>query len=223
MKNIKILILTSFVFLFSGNTFAQIISEDAKRKVTIGADIFTDIWQGKPADMNLRTIHQGFNIFGMYNFELNDNGKAVFSVGLGIDNHNMYSDTRIESVRADTVVFVPITENYQRSKVNLTYGSVPLEFKYKFTNGMKLGVGFKIRYLISSKDKYVGNMAAEGGQVNIKRKTISATEDYAYGFTLRAGYKSFSLFGYYQISNIFQVNSGPQMYPISVGLTITPF
>jgi hypothetical protein len=222
MKNLKTILIISFVIFITGSSFSQIISEDAKRKVTIGADIFTDIWQGQPADMDLRTIHQGFNIFAMYNFQLGE-GTSVFSAGLGIDNHNMYSDTRIESVNADTVVFVPITENYNRSKINLTYVSVPLEFKFKFDNGMKFGAGFKIRYLLSSKDKYVGNMDAEGGQVSIKRKTINATEDYAYGFTLRAGYRSFSLFGYYQISNIFQLNKGPQMYPISVGLTITPF
>jgi hypothetical protein len=223
MKNIKTLIIISFVFLFVGNSFSQIISEDAKRKVTIGADIFTDIWQGKPADMELRTINQGVNIFATYNFQLGEGGNSVFAVGLGIDNHNMYSNTRIENVNADTVVFAPITEDYNRSKINLTYGSVPLEFKFKFSNGIKLGAGFKIRYLISSKDKYVGNLDAEGGRISIKRKTISATEDYSYGFTLRAGYKSFSLFGYYQISNIFQASRGPQMYPISVGLTITPF
>ncbi|MFK5856350.1 MAG: outer membrane beta-barrel protein, partial [Bacteroidota bacterium] len=167
-------------------------------------------------------INQGFNIFAMYNFQLAESN-STFSVGLGIDNHNMYSDTRIESVNADTLVFVPITENYKRSKVNLTYVSVPMEFKVRLNNGVKFGAGFKIRYLISSKDKYVGDLASEGGGITVKRKTISATEDYAYGFTLRVGYKSFSLFGYYQISSIFQVNRGPQMYPISVGLTITPF
>jgi len=222
MKNIKSILIISFILLLAGNSFSQVISEEAKRKITIGADFFTDIWQGAPSDMDLRTINQGFNIFGMYNFQLAESN-SFFSVGLGIDNHNMYSNTRIESVRADTVVFVPITENYKRSKVNLTYVSIPMEFKVKLKSGVKFGAGFKIRYLLSSKDKYFGNMESEGGQVNIKRKTIFATEEYAYGFTLRVGYKSFNLFGYYQISNIFQQGKGPEMYPISVGLTIAPF
>ncbi len=222
MKNLKTILIISFVFFFAGNSFSQIVSEDAKRKITIGADIFTDIWQGAPSNMDLRTINQGFNIFAMYNFQLAESN-SFFSVGLGIDNHNMYSNTRIDNVRADTAVFSPITENYKRSKINLTYASLPLEFRVKLASGVKFGAGFKVRYLLSSKDKYVGNMEAEGGQVNVKRKTIFATEEYSYGFTLRVGYKSFSLFSYYQISNIFQINKGPQMFPISVGLTITPF
>jgi len=222
MRNLRTIFIISFVLLFTGNSFSQIISDEAKRKVTIGADFFTDIWQGSPDHMDLRTINQGFNIFGTYNLQLAESN-AFFSVGLGIDNHNMYSDTRIDNVRGDTAIFVPITENYKRSKINLTYASLPLEFNYKLPSGAKFGIGFKIRYLLSSKDKYVGNMEDEGGQINLKRKTIYAAEEYAYGFTLRAGYKSFSLFGYYQISNIFQTGAGPKMYPISVGLTITPF
>ena len=223
MKNLKSILLVAIVFLFMGNSFSQVISESAKRKITIGADLFTDIWQGTPANMDLRTINQGFNVFGQYNFQFSESNVS-FAAGLGIDNHNMYSDTRIENVTADTIVFEPITEVYQRSKINLTYVSVPLEFKIRLNSGVKFGAGFKVRYLMSAKDKYIGDIPNEPkGRTNVKRKPISNTEDWAYGFTLRVGYKSFSLFGYYQISNIFQKGRGPEIYPISIGLTLSPF
>ncbi len=223
MKNLKT-ILTIFLFvLFVGNSFSQVISESAKRKITVGADFFTDIWQDVPEDMDLRTINQGFNIFAMYNFQLAESN-SYFSAGLGIDNHNMYSNTRIDNVTADTIVFTPIGEVYQRSKINLTYASVPLEFRIKLNSGVKFGAGVKIRYLISAKDKYIGDIPNEPkGRTNVKRKQIANTEDWAYGFTLRVGYKSFNLFGYYQISDVFERGRGPELYPISVGLTITPF
>ncbi len=223
MKNQRSILLILVIFLFIGKSQSQIISEEAKRKVTIGADFITDIWQGQPADMDIRTINQGFNIFAMYNFQLAESN-STFSAGLGIDNHNMYSDTRIENINADTIKFVPITEVYQKSKINLTYLSIPLEFKFRFNKGFKIGAGFKMRYLISSKDKYIGDIPNEPkGRTNVKRKKISGLEDWAYGFTLRLGYKSFNIFGYYQISNIFEKGRGPQMYPISVGITLTPF
>jgi hypothetical protein len=159
----------------------------------------------------------------MYNLQLAETNSS-FSFGLGVDNHNLYSNTRIENIHGDTIKFIPITDVYQRSKINLTYLSVPLEFKIRLKSEIKFSVGFKIRYLISSKDKYIGDVPGEPkGKTNVKRKKISRTEDYAYGFTLRFGYKSFNLFGYYQLSNIFKKGKGPQMYPISVGLTITPF
>jgi len=223
MKNLKTILSILFLVLFVGNSFSQVISESAKRKITVGADIFTDIWQDVPEDMDLRTINQGFNIFAMYNFQLAESN-SYFSAGLGIDNHNMYSNTRIDNVTADTIVFTPIGEVYQRSKINLTYATVPLEFRIKLNSGVKFGAGVKIRYLISAKDKYIGDIPNEPkGRTNVKRKEIANTEDWAYGFTLRVGYKSFNLFGYYQISNVFERGRGPELYPISIGLTITPF
>ncbi len=223
MKNLKTIISILFLFLFMGSSFSQVISESAKRKITVGADFFTDIWQGAPADMDIRTINQGFNIFAMYNFQLGESNSS-FAAGLGVDNHNLYSNTRIDNVRGDTIVFVPIEEVYQRSKINLTYFSVPLEFKIRLNSGVKFGAGVKVRYLISSKDKYIGDVPNEPkGRTNVKRKPIAQTEDWAYGFTLRIGYKSFNLFGYYQISEVFKKGKGPALYPISVGLTITPY
>mgnify|MGYP002639475281 CR=1 FL=1 len=224
MKNLKVILPLLFVFIFIGNTQSQVLSDEAKRKFTVGVDFITDIWQEKPADMDIRTINQGFNVFGMYNFQLGESN-SDFSAGLGIDNHNMYSDTRIENLNADTIVFVPLGTNiYQRSKINLTYVSIPFEVKIRLNNGVKFGAGFKVRYLLSSKDKYVGDVPGEAkGRTMVKRKTINSTEDWAYGFTLRMGYKSVNLFGYYQISSIFEKGRGPQMYPISVGITLTPF
>lgn len=206
-----------------GEINSQVISDEAKRKVTVGVDFFTDLWQGKPQDMDLRTINQGFDVFAMYNFQISDS-KSDFSIGLGIDNHNMYSNTRIDNINADTITFVPVTEVYQRSKVNITYASLPMEFVTRLNSGIKFGAGFKVKYLLSSKDKYIGDVPGEPrGRQNVKRKKISNLETWAYGFTLRAGYKSFNIFGYYQVSNLFQKGRGPEMYPISVGITLTPF
>ena len=223
MNRIRSILLIIIIASFEMSAGAQVISEEAKRKVTVGFDVFTDIWQGKPSDMELRTINQAVNVFGLYNFPINESN-ASLSVGLGIDNHNMYSNSRIDNIRGDTIIFNPIEEVYQRCKINLTYASVPLELSFRTNSGFKIGAGFKIRYLISSKEKYVGDVDGySGGRRMVKNKEISNTETWAYGVTFRAGYKSFNLFGYYQISNIFTKGRGPQMYPISVGVTFTPF
>jgi len=217
--------LLMFVMLFSSMGFSQVISESAKRKVTVGVDLFTDIWQNKPDDMYIRTINQGANVFAMYNFQL-ANGPSTFGVGLGISNHNLYSHSRIDNIKGDTIVFTPIPDDlsYKRTKINLTYLDIPMELKIRFKNEMKMGVGFKIGYLMNSKEKYVGDMStAQPNRVTIKQKSISQLETYTYGFTLRFGYKSVNLFGYYQISQIFKRDRGPELYPISVGITLTPF
>ena len=224
MNRIRSILLIIIIASFEMSAGAQVISEEAKRKVTVGFDVFTDIWQGKPSDMELRTINQAVNVFGLYNFPINESN-ASLSVGLGIDNHNMYSNSRIHDVKADTIKFVSIPSqvDYRKSKVNYTYLDLPIEIKLRWKNGFKLVPGFKVGYLIDSKQKYKGDRYDEQIMVKEKTKTIRQTEDWSYGFTLRIGYKIASLYGYYQISDTFQKGRGPAMNPISIGITITPF
>ena len=58
----RIIIISFLLTLFSVQEMsAQIISESAKRKVTVGADIYTDIWLNQPDKMVTRTVNQGAN------------------------------------------------------------------------------------------------------------------------------------------------------------------
>jgi hypothetical protein len=231
MKKVHIFLVSLILLSFSLDAVSQVISESAKRKFTVGVDVFTDIWL---YDINppyvdqffeLRTVQQGATAFMQYNMPIGKQELASFAVGLGIRSHNMYSNSVIEDIKADTIQFVsiPSSVEYRKSKVNLTYLDLPIEIKLRWKNGFKLVPGFKVGYRIDSKQKYKGDRYDKEIMVKEKTKTIRQTEDWSYGFTLRIGYKVVSLYGYYQISNIFEKGKGPEMNPISVGLTITPF
>ena len=228
MKKLPILIIFLAILMGSFNANSQVLSESAKRKVTVGVDVFTDIWlyTNNPVYMSpgfsLRTIQQGATAFVMYNLQLGES-LSSFSIGLGIRNHNMYSNSLIKDIKADTIIFEEIEVNYKKSKVNLVYLDLPVEFKYRTEGGFKLGVGFKVGYLIDSKEKYKGDRPHEAIMVKVKTKTIRQVEKWTFGPTLRIGFKWVSLFAYYQINGIFVTDRGPEMNPISVGFTITPF
>jgi hypothetical protein len=231
MKKVHIFLVSLLLLSFSLDAVSQVISESAKRKFTVGVDAFTDIWlyDINPPYMDqffeLRTIQQGATAFMQYNMQIGNQELASFAFGLGIRNHNMYSNSVIEDIKADTIKFVsiPSSVEYRKSKVNLTYLDLPIEIKLRWKNGFKLVPGFKVGYLIDSKQKYKGDRYDEEIMVKEKTKTIRQLEDWSYGFTLRIGYKVASLYGYYQISDIFQSEKGPGMSPISIGITITPF
>lgn len=222
MKKIQILIAAVLVLAFSGNLFSQMLSESAKRKVTVGADVYTDIWMKVPSDIDLRTINQGANVFMMYNLQLAESNSS-FAFGLGFSNHNMYGDFTIDSIKAPEINLTPIPSSvsYRKSKMAYTSIDLPLELKLKLDNGVKFGIGFKIGWIISSKTKYKGDI--DGIEHKIKDLGIENMENFAYGATVRVGYKIVNLFCNYQISKVFETGKGPQLYPISVGLTITPF
>lgn len=208
--------------LLASSLQAQIITDKTSKKISVGFDFYTDILTSTPANYDARAINQGFNIFGTYNFPL---GKSphTFSLGVGIRSQNFYSNTRINDLNADTIQFVPLTNNYKRSKVNLVYLDFPAEFRFRFNDKWKLGVGFKLGVVLDSKTKYVGDATATGPRVYEKNRKISNLEKYTFGPTLRIGYKWFSVFGYYQPARVFQRDLGPEFYPLSVGFTIAPF
>jgi hypothetical protein len=216
-----LLIISLFAIL--GQLPAQVLTGNTSKKFTVGFDLFTDIWMEKPADMKIRAINQGFNVFGTYNFELTESGKHTFSAGIGIRNNQLYSNSQINNIKADTIVFTPITNNYKRSKLHLVYVDFPFEFRFRFDDKWKLGVGFKLGIILDSKTKYYGDITATGPRVLQKNKKVNSLEKYTFGPTLRVGYKWVSLFGYYQPTHIFSRDLGPDLYPISVGITLSPF
>ncbi len=221
----SIIIISLLLALFSVQEMSgQIISESAKRKVTVGVDVYTDIWMNQPDLMQTRTINQGANVFMQYNFLLNDSGTVGFGVGPGIMSHNLYSNSTIGDIKGDSILFSPITTDYRRSKVNVVYFYIPMDIKFRFKNDIKLSVGFNFGFTIDSKQKYYGNRPSDDKRVLIKEKKIEHLDKYTYGPTLRFGWKYINVFAEYQINGIFEKGFGTDnLNPISVGITLTPF
>lgn len=205
---------------------AQSLSEIAMKKVTVGLDVFTDMWVNAPSNVDIRTIHPAANGYITYNLGVGESKKLTFGIGLGIGNHNMYSNNGIiENTTADTIKYTTVASdlNMKRSKLSLTYLEIPLELRFKAKSGFKVSLGFKLGYLIGSNEKYVGNMVKSAPIQVIKRKRITQLNDFSYSPTLRIGYKSFNLFFSYALGSVFRVGHGPELHPMSMGITLTPF
>ncbi|HFB61574.1 MAG TPA: PorT family protein [Bacteroidetes bacterium] len=218
-----------FLILFLFTSFsmkAQSLSESAMKKVTIGLDVFTDIWFNAPTNVDIRTIQPSANTYLTYNFTVGKSKSLTFGMGLGIGNHNMYSNNgTIENVKGDTIRYIPVDPDLsmKRSKLSVTYLELPLELRFKSQKGFKVSLGLKLGYLIDSKEKYVGNTVANGPLQVIKRKKLSQLNSFSYSPMLRIGYKSFNLFFSYALAPVFRVDHGPQLHPMSLGITLTPF
>lgn len=221
MKKVLVVVLSLMV---SGQLISQVVVTGKSAKVSAGFDLFTDIATKTPANMKNRAVNQGINSYLTYNFKVAD-GPHVFAIGAGIRSHNFYTNTRIVNANADTIVFRPIDSklNYNRSKLNVTYIDIPAEFRFRFHDKWKVGIGFKVGMLIDAKEKYIGQVAENGPTVHIKTKKINSLEKYSFGPTLRVGYKVVSVFGYFQPAPVFRDQLGPAFMPVSVGITLTPF
>ena len=218
----KFIVVIVFLGFFSSG-YSQIVNETTVKRFSVGFDLFTDIWMNKPDNMSLRFFQQGFNTFGMYNFPF---GKSNFSfaIGLGFGFHNLYSNNTIKDIRADSIEFmrIPDSIDYKKSKLGLSYIDLPIEFRLKTKDKFRAAIGFKVGFLVDAKTKYKGDRP-EGGFIIDKQKQVKGLEMWRFGPTIRIGWDWINVYAYFSVTKIFQGGRGPEMYPISVGLTFLPF
>jgi hypothetical protein len=225
--------LTLAGILIIGFAFAQVVTETTIRKFNIGVGVSTDIWLDKPDGMKVRTINQGAQVFGMYNHRIKES-VAYLAAGVGISTHNLYSNNYIEDVKADSIVFTKIPDgiSYKKSKLSLAYIDVPIEFRIKTEKQFRIAFGFKFGFIVDAHTKYKGDrfdvasdgsVDSDGVKVKEKEKDVKQVETWRYGPTFRIGYKWFNATFYYQLSNVFKVDKGPQVHPISIGIAVIPF
>jgi hypothetical protein len=212
-------------------------------------DIFDDIWQSTPSGMKVSGYCPGFNVYGMGNIPF---GKSNFGLGLGLgfSTHNLRSDAvPVDSANGNYTYFGKIPTSIvnwstgshysvkiDNNKLSLTYAEIPIEFRYRHLNkkkkAVKFSIGGKVGYLISDHTKYKGTEYESSipsdpnlGITTVKYKTynISNLNPLEYAATVRLGYGMVNLFASYSFSKTFKENKGPQMFPISVGISVTPF
>lgn len=226
----KKIILVFVLGFFTISNFAQTVSESTVKKISLGYDIYNSIWMNMPTGVNTRVLNQGANVFAMYNHELNEKGLSV-AAGLGISSENLFlKDNYVSNIHADPIEFTAMPEgrSFSRSKLNFTYLDIPLELRLKTSKDFKFGLGFKFGILLDSKTYYKGDaMDTDGNYLGYskieKNKKIDLLEKNRFGVQLRAGYKWIQVYGYYALNKVFIADKGPQMYPISVGVTFMPF
>jgi hypothetical protein len=124
----------------------------------------------------------------------------------------------------------------KNNKMTMVYVEVPLEFRFRTKNEgwkFKFALGFKVGYLLSSHTKYNGNdinynYATQSWDLHsdntlkIKTYKVPNIETYRMGPTLRIGWGWVNISASYSLTKLFKKDKGQDMYPISVGLTITP-
>jgi len=223
-----LLTLAVTVLILPMTTRSQIINEKTKKKIHVGIGMFTDIYMNVPSGLKTRTINQGFTALVAYRVPF---GKSNFGFGVGLQLsvHNMFGNFTIKSYTDSTTMNkISDTVGYKRSKLVMPYLELPIEFQLVTKYKLAVGLGFKVGYMLPAHTKYVGDeyqadLQPETSQVRIKYRNVKNLDRFAYGPTLRIGYKWFNLFGYYQLSTIFQKGKGPDIYPITVGFMIRPF
>ncbi len=189
-------------------------------------DLFTDVWQNEPANMDMNTINRGVGIYILHDFVL---GTSNFSVatGLGFASHNLYSDHYyIYDPDTDTYNFEPIEADYDKNKISLNYLDVPVELRFRtrtLPHTFRIHAGIKGGYLINAHTKFVGEDEVFGHDIKFKEHRLEQIEKFRFGITGRIGYGRVTLNAYMPLTDVFSGNNAEEMNPFSVGLTFILF
>ena len=228
----KRIIVALFLVFLCSNLFCQ--SGFFKMKKipidTFAIDVFSDYWKNKPSDLKTKFFNPGVNIYATGNILFSKKSKFSFSYGAGISMNNLYANALVKNNANKISYFskIPDTVTYKKCKLNVLYADVPLELHFKSNPksnaSFNATIGFKIGMLIDAHSKYKGYDTIKGtdDKVKDKQRFVPNLEKVRYGITARIGIGKFYLFGYYSLSTLFLKNEGPDMYPISFGISIIP-
>jgi len=180
-------------------------------------DAFMDLNTGRSWNWNINIIDYGFG-FGT--------DKAGIVTGLGFEIINYRFDgqnsIRKDSVTREIVEYVPDNaENITKSKLNITYMTVPLLLEFQIPTQHKrvyisAGVVGGLKLWSNTKMKYTVN----GEKTKEKGKGDYNLNPLRWGVTARVGYRGLGLYANYYFTPLFKDDMGPELYPFAVGLAV---
>ncbi|MCD6064968.1 MAG: hypothetical protein K0R82_2879 [Flavipsychrobacter sp.] len=177
-----------------------------------------------PDSINTTGFGRAFNAYLCYDFPI---GKSNFSFagGIGIGTSNVYlkdQEIVLNDTAAPAATFIPETRDYKKYKLTTAYLEAPFELRF-FGNkinrnkGFKAAAGLRVGTLVGA---HVKGKDADT-KIVYKTNTKNYLENWRFAVTGRLGWGNFSLYGAYNLTNLYKDNAGPTITPYQLGLCIT--
>jgi hypothetical protein len=163
-----------------------------------------------------------FSMYAMFGRKIS--GSFSIMSGLGIDwvNYRFSKDVtfrEIDGIATQTPIasVIPTFSYMEKSKLTGSYLNVPLMLRIHFrrffvaagvTGGLNIGSHTKIVFT----DIFANKHTYKDYDIHL------AT--FRYGYSVRAGFRWFSMFANYYVSPLFSKNEGPQVYPFAMGISM---
>lgn len=197
--------------------------------------LFSDVWSGLPEEVEQDLINRGFSIQLFYDRPFSTSNFSM-AFGLGWKQHNLYSNAYPVKDRlfgdGQTVFYTVPTRvgtkviEYTLNKMSLGYLDIPVEFRYRSRSNLKFkaSLGISGSVLLTSFTKYIGSdfRGNPDETVKWKRYQLPNVSPYTYTAIFRFGVRQWGFSASYQIPSVFRSGMGPDIRPLSFGLTYNP-
>ncbi|TRX72412.1 WG repeat-containing protein [Carboxylicivirga sp. M1479] len=183
-----------------------------------------------PPDDNYMELDAGrSNSYAINAFQwsigLDRRGNIGLVTGLGIEWNNYHFSNPIILSKDDNgnITYEDATRPLDKNKLVTTHLNVPLLMEFQiptnnYRNSFYLSAGGIGGWRINSYNRIIYNDNEEPHKQ--KKKGSYNLQEFRYGVMARMGYRAINLYGTYYFSTLFEENKGPELYPVSVGLSI---
>lgn len=190
-------------------------------------------WSGKPDSINTGGLSKSLNFYIMMDFPFKTNPKLSIGVGAGISSDQIQFKRTYVGIKENTATLAfknqADTNHFKRTKLTTAYLEAPIEFRYTANpynadHSFKWAIGVKVGTMLDAHTRNKELQNKSGGTIN-NYKMKEASKRYFNTTrlvgTARVGWGHFSLYGSYQITNLFKEGVAPQIHPYSIGLTLS--
>lgn len=192
----------------------------------IAFDFYTNRFTGMPQGTKQGDFSFGVSSYWYKDMPFGPKSRAAFAFGLGFSSINMHHNgmfTTTDSMGVSNyTVFekFPDGQKVYKNKVSFNYVDLPLELRFRNMDGkhkLRFYPGFKGGVLVNNHTKF------RDANSKVKIFDLPNRMIYQYGPTVRIMWNNFALYGFYSLTPLFEPNKGPQIYPISIGISWVRF
>lgn len=195
----------------------------------------SDYWMGTPdsIDRRINGFARGANVYVLLDQRFKSAPQWSVAFGVGVGTSNMYFKNTVVDIKSKTNKLpfnnVDSVNHFKKYKLATAYLEIPLELRFTVDpvnemKSIKFAVGVKIGTLLNVHTK--GKTLLDKNGATLNNYTAKETGK---GFfnstrmmaTARIGYGNFSLFGGYQINNIFKDGVAADVKLVQIGLNFS--
>ncbi len=190
-------------------------------------DVFQSFWLGMPSNVSSMKFNPGFSTSMLWDIKRAPKSPFSFGIGGGILYHSQNSDAvlKYNPLTGKTMYnIVSMSDSINVCRMNTWSLYVPLEFRYRHSNGFKFTLGVRLGYIVGLSQRYKGDdLTGRNQKVDYTDYQILNKMNYNFDVYARIGWKGLALYYSYQVTSMFKDGLGPKINPMTVGISISPF
>jgi len=190
-------------------------------------------WAGQPDTINTGGFSKSLNIYFMLDLPFKSNPKLSVGIGAGIGSDNIIFRKTYVDIKGSspTLDFKDLndTNYFKKTKLATTYLEAPLELRFvsdpnNSDRSFKAALGVKVGTMLNAHTRNRTLKSRSGTTLNdytLKEASKRYFNTTRIAATARIGWGHFTLYGSYQLTNLFKDGVAAEIRPYSIGITLS--